>query len=393
MDMTSAKTYWRQVLLDYNIRKQMNLPFDRKLPPESIRTGQGLSIEIRFERHIVEQLVKYASDLNTTLYQVCLTMYYIFLFKLTGGQRDLLVGIVHANRYRPELQHLVGMFANTLPMRIRVNPQETFEQVLGKVSNFLFEARMHFHLPYQFLIEQIPMGQIYGQNLIQTMFTLDELSMKSIQLDKTSLIDPWSISRLNNNTTLIGTPTNVMSMFDMSLALEYTIETSALRAELIASTDLFDSNTIVNMAQRFQLIVEQLFSSITPNSTKQSICDLSLFLPNEIIEDINDEQQKVTSHFWHEMMFDYDWNHQKETPHQEITSIYTISFTLTDHLAKVIRDYASTTSIPLPALFLTCYYVFLFKLTDNKTDLCVAMTVNDNHRPEWKDVIHTFVNL
>ena len=282
MDMASAKVYWRHVLLDYNLEKSINLPFDRKLPSKSIRTGQGLSIDIHFEKHIVEQLVNYASKSNTTLYQVCLTIYYVFLFKLTGGQRDLVVGIVHANRYRPELQHLIGMFANTLPMRVRVNPQDTFEQLLTKVSNLLFEAHMHFYLPYQMIIEQIPKGRIDGQNLIQTMFTLDELSMKPIRFDDALSIDFWPISRLNQDSTLVGKPVNAMSMFDMSLSLEYTMETNALRAELIASTDLFDSTTISNIAQRFQLIVEQLFS---PSTIVQSICDLSLNLPDEIAED------------------------------------------------------------------------------------------------------------
>src|ERR1700722_16131856 len=120
MDMTTAKMYWRQALLDYNVEKPMNLPFDRKFSPDTVRTGQGLSIEIHFKSHLIEQLVNYASNLNTTLYQVCLTIYYIFLFKLTGGQRDLIVGTVHANRYRPELQNIIGMFVNSLPMRVRI---------------------------------------------------------------------------------------------------------------------------------------------------------------------------------------------------------------------------------------------------------------------------------
>lgn len=367
--MTSAKAYWRQALLDYNLKKPINLPFDRKLSSNSIRTGQGLSIDIQFNKHIAEQLIDFASKSNTTLYQVCLTIYYIFLFKLTGGQRDLIVGIVHANRYRPELQHLIGMFANTLPMRVRVNPQDTFEELLTKVSNLFFEAHEHFHLPYQMIIEQIPRGQ----NLIQTMFTLDELSVKSIRLDETCSIDFWPISRLNDRSTSIGTHVHVMSMFDMSLALEYTMETNELRAELMASTDLFDPTTISDLAKRFQLVVEQLFSSTT---TVPSICDLSLYLPGSEVDLIGIEavaeqrrDMKAASDFWREMMFEYDWNHQSNLP---IGHPQTFSLTLNQDLTQAFADYASAREIPLSALFLTCYYVFLFKLTNNETDLCIG---------------------
>jgi non-ribosomal peptide synthetase component F len=290
MDMTSAKIYWRQKLFDYNVTKPMNLPFDRKCFPDSIQTGQGLSIEINFKRHITEKLVEYASTFNVTLYHVCLTIYYIFLFKLTGGQRDLIVGTVHVNRYRPELQNIIGMFVNSLPMRVRINPQDTFEQLLSKVSTMIFEAHMYSSLPYQSIIEQIPMGQTNERNLIQTMFTLDELSIAPVQLDDTTLIEPLSKSCLNDNTVSIGTPENTVTMFDMTLVLEHTIEIHSLRAELIASTDLFDSDTIVNIAKRFQLIIELLVSSLsaaTKKTTSQSICDLSLILPDEIVQDMH----------------------------------------------------------------------------------------------------------
>jgi hypothetical protein len=289
MDMTAAKTFWRQVLLGYNLEKPINLPSDRKFSLDDTRTGQGLRVEIHFESHIVEQLVNYAADCNSTLYQVCLTIYYIFLFKLTGGQRDLIVGIVHANRYRPELQHIIGMFVNTLPMRVRVDSQDTFQQLHSKVSSFLFEAYMHSHLPYQSII-----GHLHERNLIQTMFTLDEVSVTPIQLDDNLSIDPWTISRLNNSTVAIGMSTNTVSMFDMTLSMEYTVETHTLRAELLASSDLFDSITIMNIAHRFRLLVEQLLSSssiiTTTTVTSVSICDFSLILPDEMVEDMHYKQ-------------------------------------------------------------------------------------------------------
>jgi non-ribosomal peptide synthetase component F len=290
MDMTSAKIYWRQKLLDYNVTKPMNLPFDRKYSSERIQTGQGLSIKIHFQRHIVEKLVEYASAFNVTVYHVCLTIYYIFLFKLTGGQRDLIVGTVHANRYRPELENIIGMFVNTLPMRVCIDPQDTFEQILKKVSTIIFESHMYSYFPYQSIFEQIPMGQIYERNLIQTMFTLHELSIAPFQLDDMTLVEPLSISSLNDNTVSIGMPINTVTMFDMTLDLEHIVETHSLQAELIASTDLFDSNTIVNMARRFQLIIELFVSSlsVTNKTTRnQSICELSLILPDEIVQDMH----------------------------------------------------------------------------------------------------------
>ncbi|CAF3920017.1 unnamed protein product, partial [Rotaria sp. Silwood1] len=181
-------------------------------------TGEGLSIEINFTSHIVEQLVQYASRFNVTLYQVCLTIYYVFLFKLTGGQRDLIVGTVEANRYRPELQQIIGMFVNTLPMRLQVDPQDTFKQLLRRVSNMMCEVQPHSSLPYQYIIQQISMGRAHQGNLIRTMFTLDEVDTTLVRLDYGLMIESWPLSSLKSNSMQIGTPKIAAAMFDMTLS-------------------------------------------------------------------------------------------------------------------------------------------------------------------------------
>jgi NRPS condensation-like uncharacterized protein len=295
--MTTAKMYWRQAFKDYKIQKPMALPVDRKPPPNGIYTGQGFTIGIQFTNYVVQQLVDYASRFNVTLYQVCLTIYYIFLYKLTGGQQDLIVGIVQANRYRPELRRIIGMFVNTLPMLVRVDPQDTFEQLLCKVSTLLYETQPHSNLPYQDIIEQLPMKRLQEHNLIQTMFTLDEYETTLVRLDHASVIEPCSIYCFNDNVMETGVSTNAAAMFDMTLAMEYMVETHSLRAELTVSSDLFDSATAVNIATRFQLMVEQLFPPIPMVVTAigQSIYDLSLILPEDMAEDIGYSQSISTT--------------------------------------------------------------------------------------------------
>jgi non-ribosomal peptide synthetase component F len=288
--MTTAQIYWHKALLGYEIEKPMNLPVDRKFPSNAIQTGQGFSVEINFNSHIVEQLVDSASRFNVTLYQLCLTVFYIFLFKLTGGQRDLIVGTVHANRYRPELQRIIGMFVNTLPMRVRVDSQVTFEQLLRKVSTMMFEAQPHSNLSYQSIIEPLSMRNHGHQNLIQNMFSLDEHHSRLIRLDHETVIESYSMSHLTDNSVKREMTTSAVAMFDLTLSLEHTVETHSLRGELIGSSDLFDSATVVNMARRFRLLVEQLFSPLAVDMTKreQSISDLSLIFPEEMVEDVQD---------------------------------------------------------------------------------------------------------
>lgn len=284
--MSAAKIYWRQAFRDYNIEKPLALPIDRRLPTSDTSSGHGFTVEMTFPECMVKQLTDYASQSNVTLYQVCLTIYYIFLFKLTGGQQDLIVGIVQANRYRPELGSLIGMFVNTLPMRVCVELPDTFEQVLRKVSNMIFETQQYSNLPYQYIIEQLPMKSRHGHDLIQTMFTLDEYRTARSGCDEVSIVEPLSLYRLNDNAMQIGVPTSGPAMFDITLSMDHMVDTHLMHAKLTASSDLFDSATVVNMARRFQLLLEQLSSttSVFETMSMPSVCDLSLILPEEIIE-------------------------------------------------------------------------------------------------------------
>ena len=275
MDMTTAKIYWRQAFHNYKRKKPMSLPFDRQFSPNKIKTGEGFRVGMYFSSDIVNQLVDYASYFHVTLYQVCLTIYSIFVFKLTGGEQDLIVGIVQANRYRPEFRSLIGMFVNTIPLWIHLHPQDTFEQLLNKVSTMIVESQPYSNLPYQHILDEI----IHKENFIETMFTLDEDPPTTVRLNDGSVIESCSIHSFNQ----IGLLTNGVSMFDMTLSMEYNPKRNSLRGELIASTDLFHSSTVLNMARRFHLLIEQLFSSVDIAPTKQSICDLSLTLPEEFL--------------------------------------------------------------------------------------------------------------
>lgn len=110
---------------------------------------------------------------------------------------------------------------------------------------------------------------------------------------------------------------------------------------------------------------------------------------------------KVSSSFWHEIMFEYNWNHhltlpidyQQKSDKEQIDYPYTTSFNFNHNITKAIIDCALLMDIPLLSVLLTCYYIFLFKLTNNETDLCVAMIINSRYRSELENIIGACNNL
>ncbi|CAF1483881.1 unnamed protein product, partial [Adineta steineri] len=71
-----------------------------------------------------------------------------------------------------------------------------------------------------------------------------------------------------------------------------------------------------------------------------------------------------------------------------------ISFDLGQDLSHDFLIYASSNNISLEHLTFAIYFIFLFKLTNGQTDLCVAMNINNNrYRDELKSVIGLFESV
>ncbi|CAF4145288.1 unnamed protein product, partial [Adineta steineri] len=120
LDMLDALSFWKETLKDYQM---FELPYDHRLLTKA-RTGSGSTVVVQdFDADI---LLAYASRQEVTLFQLCLAIYYTFLFKLTSSQ-DLIVGGLVANRIQPGLDSMIGMFVNLVPYRFQIEPQETFQ--------------------------------------------------------------------------------------------------------------------------------------------------------------------------------------------------------------------------------------------------------------------------
>ncbi|CAF3886038.1 unnamed protein product [Adineta steineri] len=71
-----------------------------------------------------------------------------------------------------------------------------------------------------------------------------------------------------------------------------------------------------------------------------------------------------------------------------------ISFDFGQDLSHDFLTHASSNDTPLEHLTFAIYYIFLFKLTNGQTDLCLAMNINNNrYRDELKSIIGLFENV
>lgn len=91
-----------------------------------------------------------AKRCRTTMFPVALAAFYVHLHGLTT-QRDLSIASLLANRSRPEIQRTVGFFVSMIMLRTRLDPAETFEDVVRHCRATLLEGLAHLDLPFQLL--------------------------------------------------------------------------------------------------------------------------------------------------------------------------------------------------------------------------------------------------
>ena len=260
INMDEAKDFWKGHM-DGFTNNLLQLPYDRIPRDNNTRSGHGLTVSFDLSQDIVDRILTYIVENDTTLFQFGLSVFYAYLFKLTQ-ETDLCVLSVSANRPRPELQDIVGFFVNTLPHRLSIDPYFNFRRLIQRVKELVLTTLPYAHLHYQDIISNM------GTNILQTMFLIEAEHDDVITLDSYTSLRPLAF--------MITDPQSI-AKFDLTCSLYLQSRVRSITVRFNVSTDLFDMDTALLMANRLECLFSQLFlSSVSP------IFQFSLLLSREI---------------------------------------------------------------------------------------------------------------
>jgi hypothetical protein len=279
MDTTSSRQFWHSQLVEYNFQRPLPLPADRHRSATGQRSGLASSAQISFKNDISTAFLHYASSHQLTLFQLGLSTFYAFLFKLTHGESDLCITSINANRYRPELQDIIGMFVATLPYRIQLHSQWSFDQLVKHVREKCLSILQHSHYSLQHILADVQLNQS-NVSFLETMFDfitvssdVDRFSLNGASLEQMSIEQSFELAK-----------------FDFSMTFMYNAKADGnqLSCSLMCSRDIVDKTTVVLLSQRFEYFFNQIFG----NSCSANLMDdcmismkkLSVILPEEAAE-------------------------------------------------------------------------------------------------------------
>ncbi|GCE16173.1 amino acid adenylation domain-containing protein [Tengunoibacter tsumagoiensis] len=249
-------TYWQQQLA--HAPTMLDLPTDHPRPALQHYVGAHQSLQL--PPTLLQDLKALSQREGVTLFMTLLSAFQVLLMRYSG-QRDIVVGAPIANRTHKEIENLVGLFINTLALRIDLTGNPTFRQTLLRMREVALQAYVHQDLPFEKLLEslQIERSLSYAP-LFQVFFTLQ--NGPSLQLD----LDQISWQPLEVEQTA--------AKFDLSLTLIE--DNNGLQTELEYNTGLFEAATIERMLGHWQVLLEAIVQDV-----EQPIEELPLLTPAE----------------------------------------------------------------------------------------------------------------
>ncbi|HEY5835638.1 non-ribosomal peptide synthase/polyketide synthase [Streptomyces sp.] len=227
--------YWREQLADL---PALDLPTD--VPRPAVRGSNGAVLEFRLPADLVDRLRAIARRGDGTLFMVLVAACQVLLAGCSG-QRDVAVGTVTSGRERAELEHLVGMFVNTVVLRSRVEPSLPFDRLLAGVRETVLGAFAHQDVPFERVVEELqPDRDTSRTPLFQAMVALHNLGARLPELPGLGLESfPLPVTT---------------AAFDLSF--DFVEDGEGLRGSLEYATDLFGAATAERLAARLRMLLD-----------------------------------------------------------------------------------------------------------------------------------------
>jgi amino acid adenylation domain-containing protein len=236
----------------------LNIPNDYKRP--DVQSFEGNDLTFTIDKETLNGLRVLAKDFGSTIYIVLLSIINILLSKYSG-QEDIIIGTDIAGRTHADLDKIVGLFVNTLPMRNFPQKDKNFEEFLYEVKENALKAYENQDYQFEELISKLNLKRDIRRNpLFDVMF-----SMKNEKKEKIIIQDlTFSEYDYQKDTTKFDMLFSADEIDDqIMITIQYCIK-------------LFKKETIELMAQHFLNLIKAVIAD-----RKINLGDIDIISENE----------------------------------------------------------------------------------------------------------------
>jgi amino acid adenylation domain-containing protein len=234
-DLQQQLAHWKQRFID--LPEPLALPLDRPRPARM--TGGGGTEPMTCSRELIERARHLGQANEATLFMTLLAVYTLLLSR-HSGQRDIVVGTPVRGRDSAQLENVMGFFVNALPLRLHIDPQRNFIELLAEVRAVVLDAFSAPDVPFEHLVQQLNVPREESRSPIyQAFFSFQDARQRArrwgaLQQAQVHIFQPGAAE---------------------DLGLWFLEHAQGLAGGLSFNTDVFTAGTAARFAERFQCLL------------------------------------------------------------------------------------------------------------------------------------------
>ncbi|MEM1391731.1 MAG: amino acid adenylation domain-containing protein [Cyanobacteria bacterium P01_H01_bin.150] len=205
-DNVAAKSFWQQTLQGFS--SPTPLVVDKKQPQIETSPSNYQQLELRLSSEISSKLQDLAQQHHVTLSTLVQAAWGTLLSRYSG-ESDVLFGVTVSGRPGDlsRVEEMVGLFINTLPLRLQISPQEELIPWLQKIQQLMLELQDYSYTP---LVEIQSGSEIPAQTpLFESLVVFENYPIDSTlsnQVGCLQLNNVETFERTNYPLTLVAVP-------------------------------------------------------------------------------------------------------------------------------------------------------------------------------------------
>ncbi len=218
---------------------------DRSRPAQHTLRGGLIRQDIPIE--LYKELRIYSRERQVTLFTTLLAVFSNLVAR-HAAEKDLIIGTAVANRQGAEMEGMLGMVVNIIPLRIDLEGDPSFEAHLNKTRDTLLQALQDQHVPIQLLVDRLKPRRVPGMNpLFQVQFSFHDSPIPD--LDFAGLTGELTV--LSNGTTKADLDVICLPRAEQRMGRQGHAQDDRLTLLWQYSTELFDHSTMSKLLERF----------------------------------------------------------------------------------------------------------------------------------------------
>jgi len=244
-DKNTSKEYWKNYLQGYN--KMTGIP-KSGIPAATGSAYLKDDIILNFQGQRLQEIVRLTSKNQVTMNTFIQTIWGIILSRY-NSTNDVMFGAVVSGR-PPEIddiESMVGLFINTIPVRINYDRNDSFVDILKKVQDEAVKNKQHHYYPLYKIQSESPLKKnLIDHIVIFENYPTEELIGKNSNsgngIGNTRITDFQAFEQTNYDFNIV-----VAVKDGLTVSFQY-------------NTNIYERQLIQNISKQFATLIDQILA-------------------------------------------------------------------------------------------------------------------------------------